>query len=152
MQITQFMSEDMVFLDCPGTTREEVLSFIVKNMMDTNANIKDGDCFLKEVLEREKLGGTGIGDEFAIPHARTELVKNILIAFARTKYPIDFESIDGQKVHFIFLLAVPVKELKTYLTTLAMISRLIKNESIRSVLLHSKSRKDILNAIRKFNQ
>ena len=103
---------------------------------------------MKEVLEREKLRGTGIGDEFAIPHARTEQVKNILIAFARTKNPINFEAIDGQNVHFIFLLAVPIKELKTYLTTLAMISRLIKGERVRSILLHSNNNQEIINAIK----
>ena len=152
MQITQFMSKDMVFLECPGKSRKEVLSFIVKRMIDENEEIKDGVCFLKEVLEREKLGGTGIGDEFAIPHARTEQVKNILIAFARTKNPINFEAIDGQNVHFIFLLAVPIKELKTYLTTLATISRLIKDEGIRSVLRNSENDQEIINAINNYEQ
>lgn len=142
----------MVFLECPGKSRKEVLSFIVKRMIDENEEIKDGVCFLKEVLEREKLGGTGIGDEFAIPHARTEQVKNILIAFARTKNPINFEAIDGQNVHFIFLLAVPIKELKTYLTTLATISRLIKDEGIRSVLRNSENDQEIINAINNYEQ
>lgn len=147
IQISSFMTDELIFLDIPGKNREEVLISIVDRMVANCSGIQDGEVFKREVLEREKLGGTGIGDEFAIPHARTKQVTEMLIAFARTRNPIDFEAIDGQRVRYIFLIAVPLSELKIYLTTLAAISRLVKNERVRAVFRQARTGSELLKTL-----
>lgn len=140
-------SENLIFLDIPGETREQVLTDIIEKMGEKSGRVKNYEKFKEEVLEREQLGGTGIGDEVAIPHARTNQVDEIIIVFARTQNGIDFDAIDGTKVRFIFLIAVPAPELKTYLTTLATISRMVKNSPFRHVMRHATSGKEFMNAI-----
>ncbi len=120
---------------------------MIEKMCEKTGKIKNYEKFKAEVLEREQLGGTGIGDEVAIPHARTNQVEEIIIAFARTQNGIDFDAVDGIKVRFIFLIAVHAPELRIYLTTLATISRMVKNSSFRHVMRHAINGKEFMNAI-----
>ena len=147
MKIADLMSESLVYLDIPGKNKSEVITNIIHKIAESHPGIKNIEKFIVEVLEREKLGSTGIGDEVAIPHARTELVDQMILAFARTENEIDFEAIDNLKVRFIFLMAVPTKELKVYLTTLANISRLVKSKKMRQAMRTACTGEQLLIAI-----
>ena len=74
---------------------------MVSNMVENSDLISDKNIFYKEVLEREKVGTTGIGMGVAIPHARTEVVKDIVVSVALLKRPVDFDSLDGEKVKIV---------------------------------------------------
>ena len=152
MKISDLMDEKLVFLDVPGNSRREVITRIVEKIAAATRELKHPEKFVNEVLDRERLGSTGIGDEVAIPHARTTLVDRILVAFARTEKPVDFEALDGKPVRYIFLMAVPIKELRSYLATLATISRLVKNKSLRKVFQTAQTSAELLNAIRDAEQ
>ncbi len=152
MKVSDLMSENLIFLDIPGNNRKEVITNIVNKIAENTEELKNPERFINEVLDRERLGSTGIADEVAIPHARTTLVDRILISFARTANPIDFEALDGKPVRYIFLMAVPMKELRAYLATLATISRLVKNKTLRRAFQNSKTSAELLNAIRAAEQ
>jgi len=152
VRLSNFISEDLVLCHVSGANKEQVISNIIDNISQNRPDLMDYDKFRSEVLTREKLGSTGIGDEIAIPHARTDLVNQIVITFARTEKVINFEAIDGLPVQYVFLIAVPTNELKTYLTTLAMISRLVKDKDIRSLMKNCKSGLEFLNGIIKFEE
>ncbi len=148
MRLSDLMSENLIFLDIPGNNRKEVITNIINKMAENTHEIKHPEKFIQQVLDRERLGSTGIGDEVAIPHARTDLVDRIIISFARSEKPVDFEALDGLPVRYIFLMAVPIKELRSYLATLAVISRLVKNKTVREVMRTAKTSSELLNGIR----
>jgi fructose-specific phosphotransferase system IIA component len=148
VQLFELLDPNLIFLDVPGDTREKVLKNIVAAISERSDVIQDPDAFYREVLEREKLGSTGIGEGVAIPHARTDAVRALVLTFARTAKPVDFAAEDKQPVRLIFLLAVPVHGLKSYLMTLARISRVVRKESVRKRLLDASSPDEIIQIIR----
>jgi len=147
LEISGMLSKDMIFLDIPGKTKEDVIRELVNRIAQKKMVLKDSDQFFEEVLERERLGSTGIGEGVAIPHARTDNVEKIIIVFARTMKPVDFNSDDKRPVRLLFMIAVPVRGLKSYLTTLAKISRIVRQEKVRRMLLEASSPDDVIRVI-----
>ena len=147
MEISGMLSKDMIFLDIPGKTKEDVIRELVNRIAQKKMVLKDSDQFFEEVLERERLGSTGIGEGVAIPHARTDNVEKIIIVFARTMKPVDFNSDDKRPVRLLFMIAVPVRGLKSYLNTLAKISRIVRQEKVRRMLLEASSPDDVIRVI-----
>jgi PTS system nitrogen regulatory IIA component len=90
------------------------------------------------LLQRERLGSTGLGQGIAIPHAKLQGLKHIVGVFARLAEPIDFDAVDGQKVDIVFLLLAPQAAGADHLTALARISRLLREGSAVEKLRASK--------------
>lgn len=112
-------------------------------------NIRNKGRIFEAILEREKLGTTAIGKGIAIPHARSNLVKKVIVKFALLKKGIDFESIDGECVNFVFLIVVPTTESPRYLKILAYVSRIINERRTREALLNINSKTEILKILKK---
>ena len=89
------------------------------------------------VFEWVKLETTGIGDEIAIPHARTDAVNQLIIAIGRSTNGVEFESLDGRKVKLLFLMGTPKGSVSHYLKMLAQLTRLLKREPFREKLLEA---------------
>ncbi len=85
---------------------------------------------LDKLLDREKLGTTGVGQGIAIPHGKFEELDHVIGLFARLKQPVDFESIDDQPVDLIFVLLAPDPAGAAHLKALARVSRLFRDQSI----------------------
>lgn len=148
MRIHEYLKEGAISLDLKSDTKEKAIREIAGPLKMEN-NIVDFDTFLSEVFDREKLTTTGIGDEIAIPHARTDAVKDFVIAFGRSKEGINFDSVDGKPVRFIFLIGTPKKEkLGGYLKLLARLTRLLKKDDFKQLLLTALTPKDILSAFK----
>lgn len=116
----------------------------LSEMLCGTGKIACQDNFRNAVLEREKLGSTGIGSGIAIPHARTNSVNEVSIAFARSKKGIDFNSIDGDPVNLFFVLAAPVESGSAYLRLLARISRLLRYQDLIEDLKKAKSKEEVI--------
>ncbi|WP_417478754.1 PTS IIA-like nitrogen regulatory protein PtsN [Maricaulis sp.] len=86
------------------------------------------------VLQRERLGSTGVGQGVAIPHARLTGIDKVTGFFMRLRAPVDFESIDGQPADLIFLLLAPEDAGAEHLKALARVSRLLRREDVRQRL------------------
>jgi PTS system nitrogen regulatory IIA component len=86
------------------------------------------------LLQRERLGSTGVGGGIAIPHAKLAKAQNIFAVFARLDRPLDFESIDGSPVDLIFLLIAPESAGADHLKALARIARLVRDPSLTAKL------------------
>jgi fructose-specific phosphotransferase system IIA component len=151
MKISQILNEDFIILNIKGEDKDEVLAELVE-VLDQNGKIKDKEHFLQAVLEREKLGTTGIGKGIAIPHAKTKSVKEIAIVFARSKEGIDFDSLDDKSVNLIFLLAAPLNIGGVYLKTLAGLSRILRSDEYREKLINFKTKKEILDFIKEVEE
>ena len=100
------------------------------------------------MVDREKLGSTGIGKGVAIPHAKTESATGLTVAFGVSKEGIDFNSLDEEEVHLFFVFASPNKDSQIYLKVLARISRLIREEEFRENLFNCKTPKEVIDCIR----
>ena len=86
------------------------------------------------ILEREKLGSTGIGEGIAIPHGKMKGIDRILCAFGRSKEGVDFDAVDGKPVHIIFLLLAPEDSAGLHIQMLSRISRILRDPSFRKHL------------------
>ena len=89
---------------------------------------------LDAIIERERLGSTGVGHGVAIPHARTPLGDHVCGVFGRLKQPVDFDAIDGRPADLVFLLLAPENAGAEHLKALAQVSRLFRREDIRRSL------------------
>ena len=149
VKITDYMSEDLISLDLKSETKAEVLVELSK-LMEKSPNIEEGDNIVYTALvDREKIGSTGIGKGVAIPHAKTEGAKGLTIAFGISKKKIDFNSLDNENVSIFFVFASPNKDSQVYLKVLARISRLIREEKFREGLLNCKTPKEVIEYIDK---
>ena len=141
VKITDYMSEELISLNLKAKTKDEVLLELYISNESNN--------IYKSLVEREKLGSTGIGKGVAIPHAKTEAAKELTIAFGISKEKIDFKSMDNEGVNIFFVFASPNKDSQIYLKVLARISRLIREESFRQGLLECKSASEVIEYISK---
>lgn len=100
----------------------------------------DAQSILNKLLDRERLGTTGVGQGIAIPHAKSQAATNVVGFFARLDQPIDFESIDDRPVDLIFLLIAPETGGAEHLRALARVSRLMRNQELCAKLRGSRDR------------
>ncbi len=138
MRLTNYLRDSLIFLDIEAKDKEEAISKIVDLMYESKA-ISDAKKFKNEVNQRESLGSTGIGNGVALPHARTQNVKEIVIAIARLKSEVEFNAEDGKPVRTIFLLGTPLKAVGEYLKVLARLSKLLRGDQVRKSLLKANS-------------
>ena len=123
MNLKQATSKSLITVDCEKTTKREVIKVLVDKLYEEN-KIESKEDFYQAVLEREKLSETGISDGIAIPHGKSDTVKEAAFAIAKMKHPIkDWESLDPEnEVTIVFLLAIPTKEAgSTHLELLAQL-------------------------------
>jgi PTS system nitrogen regulatory IIA component len=105
------------------------------------------DYVAAELLKREDLGSTGMGNGVAIPHARLPMVKRPHGIVARLKPPLDFDAIDGQPVDLVFMLLLPPPPEADQLTALALVARTLKAPGTLDRLRQAKSASDFYTAI-----
>lgn len=134
-------------IDNKSVSKDEILKKLVNNMDENSDLISNKEIFLKEILERERAGTTGIGMGVAIPHARTEVVKDIVVSVALLKNPVDFNFLDGEKVRIVILVGVPKGESKKYLELLSSLSRIFRDKKIRESILESTTTECLIEAI-----
>ena len=145
-KITDYITLDMISLDLKAKNKKEAL-LELSELLGSSDSIYDPKVIELALIEREKLGSTGIGKGVAIPHAKTNFAKKLTIAFGRRNEGINFESLDSQDVKLFFVFASPLSDSSIYLKILARISRLIRNESFRNKLLNAANPQEILNII-----
>ena len=149
MLVSSYLKENQISLDIKAANKNEAikeLSLLLKNCK----NIADFDGFIQDVFSREALSTTGIGNEIGIPHARSEAVKDFVIAFGRSEDGVEFASLDGNPVKLIFLMGTPKeKNLTQYLQLLSKLTRLLKDKSFRETLLKVQSPEEILAEFKK---
>ncbi len=146
MELSEYISTNLTKLDLVSTTKTDAIKELV-DMLDAAGYLTDANAFLNAVFEREKVGSTGIGKGIAIPHSRTAMVRNVVVAVGRSTVGVDFEAIDNRPVHLIFLIAAPVESGGLYLKALARLSRLLRYQDFRNRLMDASSVDEIVQII-----
>ena len=151
MNIADFMDEKMIVLDTIQAADKADVIRQIANYMAVSKKITAKQEFIDEVIKREEIESTGIGNGLAFPHARTDSVNGIIVAFARSRDGIDFKAIDDKPVHLFFMIGTPKQEVSLYLKLLAQISKLVKKEENRKRLLEAHNSQEVLQIIREIN-
>ncbi len=133
MKIVEFLQPAAVVDDLPGSSAQAVLAELARPLA-TLAKV-DGQRLLDTLIEREKLGSTGIGDGVAIPHGKVPGLPSIMASFGRSKQGVNFNAIDGKPTYLFFTLFAPENSAGAHLKALARISRIFKNPSFRESIL-----------------
>ena len=146
MKILDILAVDSIVPELKERTKKLVLEELIDAAKQNKSDI-DSDRLMKVLLERERLGSTGIGDGIAIPHGKLKDIGNLVLSFGRSIEGIDFESMDGKPVHLFFLLVAPEACAGIHLRALAKIARLLKNGTVRKRLAKVDNREDIFSII-----
>ena len=134
MKIDEILKKESVIADLVGKNKLEVIQEMTSCLKQNNI-IKDDQVLFTALMEREKLGSTGIGENVAIPHGKSDELTQIITVFARSLGGVDFESLDQKPVHFVCMVIAPAHSTGQHLKALARISRLFKNQALREGIL-----------------
>jgi PTS system nitrogen regulatory IIA component len=141
--ISDYLDENLVaFLDV--NSQKEALQSLV-DILDKEKKLRDKQSFYDAILEREQIVSTGIGIGVAIPHAKLHGYEDFFIAIGIQKHEgINWQSLDGLPVRFIFMIGGPDNEQTEYLNILSMITGAIKDEERRKKLLKAENPHDVV--------
>ncbi|HCG73623.1 MAG TPA: PTS fructose transporter subunit IIA, partial [Nitrospina sp.] len=106
MKIDEILKKESVIADLVGKNKLEVIQEMTSCLKQNNI-IKDDQALFTTLMEREKLGSTGIGENVAIPHGKSDELTQIITVFARSLGGVDFESLDQKPVHFVCMVIAP---------------------------------------------
>ena len=146
MKISEIFNPQLIISNLKAHDKKGVLEELSQKITEQNPSLNKRSL-LQVLLEREKLGSTGIGDGIALPHGKLAELSNLLISFGRSINGLDFDSIDEQPAYLFFLLLAPENSAGMHLTALAKISRMLKDGNFRQRLMGAKSRKEIYQVI-----
>lgn len=125
MDLGDLISPEAIFPSLRAQNKKQALQELAdKAAKVTGLAARD---VLETLMQRERLGSTGVGRGIAIPHARIPQVSKIVSVFARLQEPIDFDALDGEPVDLIFLLLAPEHAGADHLKALARLSRLLRD-------------------------
>lgn len=149
--MTEVIREDLIDLNLEGKTKQEIVGKMA-SMLEAAGLLTSKEGYLADVFAREQLGTTGFGMSLAIPHGKSQYVKQAAVGIARLTCPIDWNSLDGQLVNFVFLLAVPRSELENevHLALISQLAEQLMEAEFRQKLFQAQSAQDIIELI-KFN-
>jgi PTS system nitrogen regulatory IIA component len=128
MEIEDLLNPSGVIAKLRATSKKQVLQELAKRAAEATG-LPERQIF-EVLLERERLGTTGVGNGIAIPHGKLPGLKHLFGMFARLDAPVDFDAIDEQPVDLIFLLLAPEAAGADHLKALARVSRLLRDRSV----------------------
>ena len=128
MQLSDILDNDAVFSDVKAASKKQLLQELA-NFASKFTNLDSRQIF-EALLQREKLGSTGLGRGIAIPHVKFPQLDRVYGLFARLAKPINYDSVDGEPVDLVFLLLAPENAGADHLKALARLSRLLRDKTI----------------------
>ncbi|KUG23194.1 pts system, fructose-specific iia / iib / iic component [hydrocarbon metagenome] len=146
MPLEQFLKTEYVKSSLLAKTKVAALNELVDTVIHGGLKL-DSSSIVEILVQRENLGSTGIGDGVAIPHGKTSAIDDLVVAFGRSMEGIDYDSADGKPVYLFFLLLAPENSAGQHLKVLARISKMLKKENFREMLLKAKSSNDLYKII-----
>ena len=147
-KIASLLRPDRIILDIKSTEKTKALNEVA-GLLQQCGCVTDFKTFFGEILQREQVSNTALGHDVAIPHARTDQCKEIVIAVGRSQNGIDFEAKDGQPVRLIFLIGTPKAMVTDYLRVVGNLARLLRRDELRQALLDAPDAASFVQALEK---
>jgi mannitol/fructose-specific phosphotransferase system IIA component (Ntr-type) len=150
MKISRLLRSELIEPNLTLADKDRVLEYLVRLAMPCLKGECEADAerILTALREREEVTSTGIGNGVAIPHAKIEGLKKMVIAFARSPGGVSFQALDDAPVYLIFLVIAPPEAISDYLKLLAAISAFLRCERNRQALQKATTRAEIFAAIK----
>jgi len=143
MKVYELLEAKNILTGFKSENKDDVINELV-DLLKGDERVTDLEEIRKCVFEREEKMSTGVGKGFAIPHGKTNAVTDIIAAFGKSEAPIEYNSLDGEPVHLVFLLIGKENLLAKHIKLLSRISRLMNNEEFRKKLIEAESKESIL--------
>ena len=148
MKVYELLDKKFILTDFKSEDKVEIISELI-DLYKNDEKINDIEKARTAVLDREKIMSTGVGKVFAIPHGKSNGVNDVIAAFGKTTRDIDYEALDGEPVHHIFLLIGRDDMVSKHIKLLSRISRLMNADEFRKQLLEASTEEDIINIFKK---
>ena len=142
MKLTDILREEHIIADLKARGKRAAMEELCQVLTKEKSSL-DLKTLMEVLVERERLGSTGIGDGIAIPHGKLADLDELLLSFGRSLDGVDFDSLDGKPAHLFFLVVAPENSAGTHLKALARISRLLKSNVVRRELMEAKAAHEI---------
>ncbi|WP_039029337.1 PTS 2-O-a-mannosyl-D-glycerate transporter subunit IIABC [Leclercia adecarboxylata] len=148
MNLTTLTDYRAVCVKAQFTDRDRAIRELAMRLVDLG-KISDADAFLAEVIHRESLGPTALGEGLAVPHGKSAAVKEAAFAVATLSEPLEWEGVDGpENVELIFLLAIPPAEAgSTHIEILTELTSRLANDALRARMMLSTTAEELLAAL-----
>ena len=144
MKVFELLDEKFILTDFKSDEKESVINELIE-LYKGNDKVNDIEMVRTAILDREKIMSTGVGKGFAIPHGKTNAVNDVIAAFGKTIRDIDYDALDGNPVHLVFLLVGRDDMVSKHIKLLSRISRLMNKDEFRERLVNSNSKEEIIN-------
>jgi PTS system fructose-specific IIA component len=131
--VRRLVSTDLITLDDPPAEKRAAIEFLLDQAVEAD-RVADRETALDDLLAREEETTTGVGKGIAIPHAKTAAVERPSVAFAHSPTGIDFDSMDDQPAHLLFMLLMPADGDDEHLSVLSSLSRSLMRDEVRDDL------------------
>ncbi len=145
MKILDVLHKETIISDLKAIDKQGVLEELVMSVASI-AGVNQ-DYLVRVLMERERLGSTGIGEGVGIPHGKLKNLDSLILGFGLSRKGVNFESMDGQPTHIFFLLVTPENSTGLHLKLLARISRILKSELFRQKLMAAANSDEIYSII-----
>ncbi len=153
MKLTEIICRETVMDGLQATTKEEVIREMVEHLVAAGkVQAESQRKVVKALMDRERLGSTGVGKGVAVPHAKHDSIQGLLGALGRSKKGISFESLDGESVELVFLLLSSKDQTGRHLEALSHISRLLRDELFCRFLKNAKNAQDLWDLLQESDQ
>ena len=151
MRITELLDKRSIRIDGAPKSKNEALDQMVE-LMEKSGKINDLEAYRQEVYRREEEGTTGVGEGIAIPHGKGAFVDKPGLAAMVVKDGVDYDSLDGEPVHLIFLIAAPNTKDNVHLDVLSKLSVLLMDEDFSRALQNAKSPEEFMKIVDEADQ
>ncbi|MDF1593096.1 MAG: PTS sugar transporter subunit IIA [Desulfobacterales bacterium] len=146
MKILDVLQKEAILPDLTSRDKKGVIEELVSPVTRI-ADVNQEDL-VRVLMDRERLGSTGIGGGIGIPHGKLRGLESLIVSFGLSRKGVDFESMDGRPTHIFFLLITPENSTGLHLKLLARISKILKNDLFKAKLLKAADRDEIFDAIK----
>jgi nitrogen PTS system EIIA component len=146
MKILDLLAPERIMPDLKANNKRGALEELAKTLV-TGPDGLSLPAIMEVLLDRERLGSTGIGDNIAIPHGKLPQLSQLKLSFGRSLKGVDFDSMDGKQSHLFFLLLAPTNSAGLHLKALAKISRMLMSQSFRDNLMKASGAEEIYRLI-----
>jgi mannitol/fructose-specific phosphotransferase system IIA component (Ntr-type) len=147
-ELLELVTADCTVMELRGNTKDEVLTELV-DILAAHGKLEDRGLVLHDVFEREKSMSTGMQYGIALPHAKTEGVKDICVAVGIKKTGIEFEAMDGEKSRLFIMVVSPKKTTGPHVRFLAAIGAVLKDDALREQVINAESREEAVRLLRR---
>ena len=144
MKVFELIKESFILTDFKSDDKKDIINELI-DLHKEDDNVNDIEKVRMAIHDREKEMSTGIGKGFAIPHGKTNAVNDVIVSFGKTTRDIDYEALDGNPVHLVFLLVGKVDLVSKYIKLLSRISQVMNKDDFREKILNAKTKDEIIN-------